>query len=138
MKKRLFIVVMVVIGMFCLAACSGGGDSADSGTDPTTAANSKANTTYQSILDEYTAKIEAEVPNLIAELNAEGGSMDALMSKTEKLAEIQGEGVNEMAELMVENGDDYSTYEEWVNKLYDASKKATDDLANAYMNKTTP
>ena len=101
--------------------------------------------TYQSILDEYTAKIEEAAPKLAEEFKTEAaskkGDVAALAelstAKMEKLAEISVEGVEKMAALMLKNGDSQETYTEWANKLNDVYMKQSEIITNAYMKEAT-
>ncbi|KAF1295192.1 hypothetical protein BAU15_05425 [Enterococcus sp. JM4C] len=96
---------------------------------------------YQSILDEYTKKMQDESPKLVDEYNAEypsiQGGINALAElsnkKVAKLAETSNEGVAKMAELQLNNKDDYSVYEEWAGKLIAVYSEEAQKIIDAYM-----
>lgn len=50
-----------------------------------------------------------------------------------ELAEINNEGLREMARLQHRRGDDYSTYEEWENKLQDEYLDYGQQIQDAYL-----
>lgn len=106
-----------------------------------TSSNSKK--THQSILDDYTQKIEEATPRLIEEyyeeaaLNTNGLEGLATLSndKVLELADICTNGVEEMAEVMWYTGSgSYSEYEEWAAKLYDVYMDEAGKITEAYMN----
>lgn len=99
--------------------------------------------TYQSVLADYTQKIEEATPRLIEEyhkeaiLNTNGLEGLATLSndKVLELADICTEGVEEMAEIMLYTGSgSYSEYEEWAAKLYDVYMDEAGKITEAYMN----
>lgn len=108
-----------------------------------TTSSSGGKKTYQSILDDYTQKIEEATPRLIeeyyeeADLNTNGLEGLATLSndKVLELADICTEGVEEMAEIMWYTGtDSYNEYEEWAAKLYDVYTDEAGKITEAYMN----
>ena len=137
MRKKMITVVLAGIMAVSVAACGGTGNS---GNENTTATTEKATvqetteeaaetekSTYQDVLDEYTKKIQDATPALVEEYNTESveiaEDINALAelsnSKVEELAVICNDGVQEMAEIMTQNGDAYENYEEWAGKLQD-------------------
>lgn len=109
--------------------------------EDTTSSSSKK--TYQSILDDYTQKIEEASLRLIEEyyeeaaLNTNGLEGLATLSndKVLELADICTDGVEEMAEVMWYTGSgSYSEYEEWAAKLYDVYMDEAGKITDAYMN----
>lgn len=130
MKKIISVLVMMAM-VFAFTACGSGGDSGES-SEPVT---------YESILEEYTQKIEEATPRLIDEYNEEAaelsGDINALAelsnSKLEELAKIETEGIEKMADLMLENGDEQEVYEEWAEKLYDVYAEYSGQITDAYM-----
>lgn len=98
-------------------------------------------TTYKSILKDYTKKFKKVTPKLVKEYNRESkkysGNVEELAKlsndKVEALAEICNDGIGEMASLMNENGDDYETYEKWAEKLQDVYQKYAGKIQDAYM-----
>ena len=96
---------------------------------------------YQSILDEYTAKMEDAVPGLVSEYESEASGVSDISRRAEicndkvgELAEICNEGVSEMASLMQKNGDSYDTYEKWAGKLMDNYSELASEIQDAYLN----
>ena len=55
----------------------------------------------------------------------------------EKLAEIANEGVEKMAKIMYRNGDEYSVYDEWSQKLYQVYTDYGTQITDAYMDYAT-
>ena len=104
--------------------------------------NTYDNGSYQSILDWYTQKIKEATPGLIAEYKAEAerntsglnGLAVLCNDKVSKLAEIEMDGVKEMAELYLRSGSGkYSEYEEWAEKLDAVYSDEAEKIWNAYM-----
>ena len=100
--------------------------------------------TYQSILDEYTSKMEQEVPRLIQEYKTESAGISDINrlaklcnDKVGELAEICNEGVSEMAEIMYLKGDAYETYERWAGALIDNYSDIAAEIQYAYLESTT-
>lgn len=96
--------------------------------------------TYQSILDEYTSKMEKAVPKLVQEYKSETvGVTDATRlaeicnNKVGELVEICNEGVSELAEIMQTKGDTYETYEKWAEKLMDNYTDLAGEIQDAYL-----
>ena len=98
------------------------------------------NSIYQSILDEYTSKMEKAVPGLIEEYKSEAAGVSDINrlaeicnDKVGELAEICNEGISEMAEIMYLKGDSYDTYEEWAGKLMDNYTDFATEIQNVYI-----
>lgn len=108
--------------------------------DPSTS-TSQVGATYQSILDEYSQKLKAATPDLVAKYNREAashtGDITALAELSTKiigdLANISAEGTTKMAEIMLYTGDSYETYEEWVAKLNAVYMEEASKITAAYM-----
>lgn len=153
MKRKLLTIILATTMALSFTACGGSSEPTnnDTKTETTTQTdqadssetqdNDKTEeTTYQSILDDYTQKLADATPGLVDEFNSEsadkGGDINALAelcnAKVEKLAEICNDGVSEMASLMYANGDDYSTYEEWAGKLQDVYTTQAQQIQDAY------
>ena len=70
---------------------------------------------YESILADCSARMTAAAQGLVAEYNAEysaiGGRAELSNAKIEKLAVIENEGTEKMAEHHYAVGDSYSTYQ---------------------------
>lgn len=107
------------------------------------AKNQDADEKYQSILDEYTIKIQEATPGLIEEYKAESkdntsgltGLAEIANSKVAKLAEINNEGIGKMAEVMLKQGSgSYSEYESWAGKLMDVYMEESQKIMDVYMN----
>lgn len=111
----------------------------DKGQQPAKSASS-----YQSILDEYTEKMKAAVPNLVREYKSEASGISNIErlaeisnNKVSELAEICNEGVGKMAELMYSRGDSYDTYESWAGKLMDNYNDIAQEIMDAYLDSAT-
>lgn len=95
---------------------------------------------YQGILDEYTARMESAVPTLVSEYQSEAAGISDIErlaeicnDKVEELAEICNEGVEKMAELMYSRGDSYDTYEKWAMKLQNNYSDIAMEIQDAYL-----
>lgn len=97
---------------------------------------------YQSVLDEYTAKLQEATPTLIEEYqkeaaqNTEGlmGLAELSNTKISKLAEISMEGTQKMAEIMLYAGSgSMEEYQEWAGKLQDVYLAESQKITDAYM-----
>lgn len=156
-SKRCGSIIVCACGAALLLGLAGCGSSTKTGgTQDTTAATSEAASsvaasttaattseeTYQSILDEYTAKLQEATPGLIDEYqneaasNTDGVSGLAKISndKISKLAEISTEGTEKMAQLMYSSGSgSYSEYQEWATKLTDVYTTEAQKITDAYM-----
>lgn len=98
---------------------------------------------YQSILDDYTKKIQEAMPTLIEEYEKEAaenqngliGLATISNAKIMKLAALSTEGITEMANFYFNNGSGkYSEYEDWAAKLQDVYMKEAEKITNTYMN----
>lgn len=100
-----------------------------------------SSTNYQTILDEYTAKIQSTTPSLIQEFKNEAtsntGGIDGLAAisnnKVEKLAIISNEGIGKMADLHYSLSDEYPTYESWATKLTDIYTTESQKIVGEYL-----
>lgn len=101
------------------------------------------NSRYQSIFDEYSAKLRNTTPRVVAEFNAEypalNGDINAisnlLIQKIDIMATIVNEGVGEMAKVHIYyDPDNYSTYESWAFRLMDVYIDECDALWEAFYN----
>lgn len=95
---------------------------------------------YESILADYSARMAAAAPGLVAEYNAEysayptiDGRAELSHAKIEKLAAIESEGTEKMAEHHFAAGDSYSTYQSWALKLYNVYEQYAQQITDAYM-----
>lgn len=104
--------------------------------------NTKTGLSYQSILDEYTIKLQNETPKLIQEYKDEAannndglmGLATISMNKVTKLAEICTEGGSKMAEVMLSSGSgSYDEYEEWAGKLQEVYMTEAAKITDVYM-----
>ncbi|EHF02784.1 hypothetical protein HMPREF1008_00429 [Olsenella sp. oral taxon 809 str. F0356] len=102
----------------------------------------KAVDTYESILAEYTEKLQAATPGLIEEYNSEAaGNTEGIQglaqisnAKVTKLAGIESEGTSKMAGVMYGSGSgSYDEYEEWAGKLYEVYEAEASKIMDAYM-----
>lgn len=131
-KKSLLMMLLSMLLVLGLTAC-GGTDSSDE--------EKEKEVTYQSILDEYTTKLDEATPTLVDEYNEEATGITDInelakicTSKTEDLAKICTDGVSEMAKLKLEKGDDDATYTEWATKLQDVYSTDAMQITDAYTN----
>ena len=139
---------------FSLGACSSPDekDTANTTEKTSTSTKPKAEKTvvsseakkynsYQSILDDYTKKLQEASLKLVDEYNNEypalNGDINALAGlsnkKVEKLAEISNDGTTEMAKLQLAGESDYSVYEEWAGKLIDVYTQEAQKIMDAYL-----
>ena len=128
MKKGIIVAMLsAFVLVFGLAACS-------------FLPGTQSNATYESILNDYTVKMQQETPKLIDEYNKEtAGKSDINQNaqisneKISKLAQISTEGMGKMAELMNKNKDSYDKYQEWANKLTNVYQTEAQKITDAYM-----
>lgn len=151
MKK---IVLFMLVLSFSLGACSSPDEKNTSQTEEKTSTSTKPKAkkttakseakkynSYQSILDNYTKKLQETSPKLVDEYNKEypalNGDITALAElsnkKVEKLAEISNDGTGEMAKLQLAGESDYSEYEEWAGKLIDVYTQEAQKIMDAYL-----
>jgi len=116
------------------------GKQSNKSTDTSTNNSKSEKTTYASILKTYTNKLKNQTPKLVAEYKKKAAKLSNLQDKAslsnkliEKLAKTSNDGVEEMANLMYENGDDYEVYEKWSTKLTDVYQKYAEKITDAYM-----
>ena len=136
MKKKLTALLLIALMAFAVAAC--GTDETATDTEATEAEVTEV--TYESILEEYTQKIEDAIPELVEEYNAEAADLNgdttalALLctEKIEKLGEICTEGTEKMAELKIKNGDTEDTYTEWAEKLNSVYLEQSKEITKVY------
>lgn len=113
-------------------------ETSDSSTNSSLTADT---TNYQSILSEYTLKIQDATPGLIQEFRNEASTntsgIDGLAAisnnKVEKLAIISTDGVNQMANLHYSLSDDYSIYESWANQLITIYTEESQKIIGEYL-----
>lgn len=113
-------------------------------TEPASTEVPAANTSYESILKDYTQKMKDALPGLVSSLRAELEGIDDIEQmaaicndKTEDLAKICNEGIEEMAALMLSNGDAYDVYEKWAEELMNAYTDDATEIQNAYLDAAT-
>lgn len=101
-----------------------------------------ARRSYEEILADYSQKLRAATPGLIAEyneaakMNQDGLTGLATLSneKVGELAEILNEGTQEMAEIyLYEGSGSYDEYSEWAEKLYEVYAEEADKIWDVYM-----
>lgn len=109
-------------------------------------ANETAEQAYQRILEDYSAQIREATPGLVDEYtnevkdNTRGveGLADLSAEKISVLAELNSDGVQEMAEVMMKKGSgSYDEYEDWAMKLMDVYMESAGELTDAYMGSAT-
>ncbi len=97
--------------------------------------------TYNSILEEYTEKLENATRILMEEYKKEAaknknglsGLAQLSSDKISKLAEILSEGTAKMAEIFHSAGETgYSEYQEWSAKLYDVYSVEAAIISSSY------
>lgn len=100
--------------------------------------------TYDSIYDDYSAQLVAAGQTAVSEFNAESEGVTDITqlaalanSKITTLAAICMNGGQEMASLMLVNGDDYSTYEAAWYKLYAVYNEQGMNVYSAYFDRYT-
>lgn len=151
MKK---IVLCMLVLSFSLGACSSPDEKETANTTEKTSISTKSKAkkttakseakkynSYQSILDDYTKKLQEASPKLVDEYNNEypalNGDINALAElsnkKVEKLAVISNDGTTEMAKLQLAGESDYSVYEEWAGKLIDVYTQEAQKIMDAYL-----
>jgi hypothetical protein len=114
---------------------------------PTTSSQPAQQTSYQSILDTYSAKIKAATPKLVEEYKKEAANntsgLEGLAKisndKISELAELSNEGIGEMAKIWFKSGSGkYSEYEDWAGKLMAVYMSEAGIITDAYINSATP
>ncbi len=96
---------------------------------------------YQSIYDKYSNRMKAKTQSLVDEYNREAannqngitGLAELCNNKTAVLAEICTDGIQEMAAIMMKNGDSYDTYSSWASKLQEVYQSEASNITNAYI-----
>ncbi|MBQ9060982.1 MAG: hypothetical protein IJ128_07550 [Firmicutes bacterium] len=156
-KKKLFIVIGAIVAALLIAVALvtliGGGKEeydAENLEDPGVEIMEEDNldapspdvdpdATYDSIFEEYTARMKEEAPKLAEEYTKEAEKLSTVEEKAQlsndkisRLAEISNEGVEKMAEIMYANGDDYEVYEEWSMKLMNVYQEQAQLITDAY------
>ena len=131
-----FKIILMLLAMLTSFACS------KKLTDALAGNETKQLSSYQSILDTYSAKIKAATPELIEEYKKEAsrntdgtiGLAKISNDKITKLAKISGEGVKEMAKIMQGTGSGkYSEYEVWAGKLMEVYMSESGKITDVYM-----
>lgn len=153
MKKIFIAIAMASILAISMVGCGGSNPSSSSSSSSSSsaavvassssssaAALEVSNETYESILADYAAQMEAQTPILVEEYNAEAAGLTDLSEKAQlsndkvqELAKISVAGTEKMAELMLKNGDQYSVYEDWANQLNDVYTELAQQITDAYM-----
>ena len=128
MKKleKLVVGTLILVMAFAFAGCG----------------SSEPEETYDSIYEEYSAKIEEAGTKALKEFKEEAADETDITSLAEiannkvmDIATVQVEGGSKMAELMTKNGDEYSKYEEAYNKLYSVYNEQGMKVYSAYINR---
>ncbi len=97
---------------------------------------------YDSIFAQYSSKLRFAVPQLIEEYSTEARSISddvtalaaLCTAKTEKLADIANEGMQEMATYMATAGKgDQAEYESWTQKLLSVYNEEAAKINDAYI-----
>lgn len=131
--KKFAVLTIGAALILSLCAC-GGGEEAKK--------EEKKEVTYESILNDYDAKMKDQSAKLLDEFNKESDGVTDMnelaklsTKKIEALAKTSVKGTQEMAELMNKNGDDYAVYEEWAGKLNEKYTTYSQQITDAYMAK---
>lgn len=115
-------------------------DEAKNAADAVTAGS------YEEIYNEYAKKLTDATPGLINEYNTEASAntngLDGLASisnaKVEKLAQIETEGTEKMAQFMYIRGSGkYDEYQNWAGKLYEVYDTEAKKIYAVYMSSVT-
>lgn len=149
MKKALSFLLALLMAV---SLCACGDTSAPATNDTPEAVESEVEepvveeetgyTSYQEVLDAYTAKLQEATPGLIEEYNAEAaentGGLEGLATicneKVSSLAEISMEGIQEMANIYLHVGDGTDNeYQEWSGKLQDVYLTEAAKIQEVYM-----
>lgn len=126
MKKQIFSVLAVAFALlFVFAGCK---------------AEEKVEKTYQSVYDEYAAKIQEAAPALTAEFKEEAAAIKDDLSavitlyseKIGKLSEIVTEGGSKLGEVHLEHKEDQVEYKEWSEKLTQIYTDAAQQITDVY------
>ncbi len=97
---------------------------------------------YSEIYEDYKKKLQDATPTLIEEYKAEvanntkglEGRAEIANAKVQKLAEIETEGTQKMAEFMYSKGSGkYEEYSEWAGKLYEIYNEEGTEIYNVYL-----
>ena len=97
---------------------------------------------YQTILDDYTVKLQDATPGLIEEYKLEAANNSAGLeglaaicnAKVTELAEISNDGISEMAKYYYKHGSgSYDEYSEWAGKILDVYMEEAGKIQDAYM-----
>ena len=97
---------------------------------------------YQTILDDYTVKLQDATPGLIEEYKLEAANnsdgLEGLAAicnaKVTELAEISNDGIPEMAKYYYKHGSgSYDEYSEWAGKILDVYMEEAGKIQDAYM-----
>ena len=148
-KKNIVILVVIIALVLACAACTSNpanSNSTESQSDGGASTSTSGDKTYQSVLDDYTKKLQDATPGLIEEYNAEAatnqGGLEGLANianaKVSELAKICNDGVSEMAELMLSTGSGTSDeYEEWATKLQNIYSAEAQKIMDNYTNSAT-
>ena len=156
-KRKVFIILAAIVAALVIAVAlvtlNGGGEEeyvdgdmqdssvemADDAEQDVTVPDVDPDATYDSIYDEYTARLKKEAPKLAEEYTNESANLATVEEKAQlsndkisRLAEISNEGVEAMAEIMYANGDDYDVYEEWSMKLMNVYQEQAQLITDAY------
>lgn len=141
-----FIIVAVICVGIARVRNSSDSDSSSSSIKGTSGSVSVSSSSdYQDIYNEYEQKIRAATPALINEYNAEAAQNTSGLNglaaihnaKLSKLADIEAEGVQKMADYCLNKGSGkYSEYSQWVDKLYKVYDEEGSKITDVYMNST--
>ncbi len=136
MRKRFLTLGLAVLMAVAFTACSGGSkDTGDSAKKTTTEAKKEQN--YESIYEEYSAKLKKATPQLIEEYKQEIKDEDSDeisigIEKADNLMGICTEGSEKMSDLLMKNTDEEDEYDKWAAKLENVYDKEAKTLEAAF------
>lgn len=126
--KKIIVSTLVLVMAFAFTGCG------SSSTEETV--------TYDSIYEEYSAKIKEAGTKAVKEFKEEAADETDVTelatlanNKVLDIANVQVEGGTKMAELMTKNGDEYSKYENAYKKLYSVYNDEGMKVYSAYMDR---
>ena len=131
------IILPLLLLTLSLSACTKGDTKTSSST--VKEQRQEAETTYEDILQEYKRKMAEAAPILIEEYNVESQKFEDDPLELSRLSDekvnvlnsISEEGIQKMAALMTQNGDDYEVYSEWSAKLTESYREYAADVTKA-------
>lgn len=126
--KKMIVSTLVLLMAFAFTGCG--------------SSSTEEAVTYDSIYEEYSAKIKEAGTKAVKEFKEEAADETDVTelatlanNKVMDIANVQVEGGTKMAELMTKNGDEYSKYEKAYKKLYAVYNDEGMKVYSAYMDR---